>query len=119
MLLKALAPFEGGINSKALTSSLSGEGSLLKVGSFSFGSPVRASAVSKPIFDIKSTKDNTKISTPILSGPVKNAISFGSLDVSASPKAVVVGLLPITAQADQEVLILDHQQGVVSSHLRH
>ena len=89
MLLKALAPFEGGINSKALTSSLSGEGSLLKVGSFSFGSPVSASDVSNPIFEIKaikSTEDKTKISTPILFGSVKNVLSYGSMAASTSPK---------------------------------
>ena len=70
-----------------LTSSLPGESYLLKVGSFSFGSPVSASAVSKPIFEIKSTEDKTNISTPMLSGSVKNVLSFGSLATSASPKS--------------------------------
>ena len=45
---------------------LSGEVSFLKVGSFSFGSPVSDSTVSKPIFYIKATEDNTNISTPML-----------------------------------------------------
>ena len=44
------APFVGGINSKAVNLSLSGEGYLLKVGSFSFGSSVSASTAGKPIF---------------------------------------------------------------------
>ena len=60
MLLNAPSQFVGGIKSKAVTSSLSGAGSSLKVGYFSFGSPMSASAVSKPIFDIKSTEDNNK-----------------------------------------------------------
>ena len=67
--------------------SLSGDGSLSKVGSFSFGSPVSAYAVSKTIFDIKATEENTKISTPMLSGSVKNILSFGSMDESAPPKS--------------------------------
>ena len=46
-----------------------------------------ASAVSKPIFYIKATGDNTKNSTPVLSGSVKNALHFGSMDESASPKS--------------------------------
>ena len=87
MPLKAPAPFGGGIKSKAVTSSLSGEGSSLKVGSFSFGSPVRASLVSKPTFENKATEDKTKIYTPMLSGSGKNFTSFGSLAASASPKS--------------------------------
>ena len=70
-----------------MISSLSGEGYLLKVGSFSFGSPVSASAISKPIFEIKATEDNTNISTPMLSVSGKNDASFGSLAASASPKS--------------------------------
>ena len=50
MSLNAPALFGGGIDPKAVTSSLSGEGYPLEVGSFSFGSPVSASTVSKPIF---------------------------------------------------------------------
>ena len=69
-----------------LTSSLSDECYLLKVGSFSFVSPVIDSAVSKPIFDIKATEDKTKTSTLILSGSGKNVLSFGSMATSASPK---------------------------------
>ena len=33
----------------------------MKVGSFLFGSPVSASAVTKPIFEIKSTEENDKV----------------------------------------------------------
>ena len=55
MPLKPPEPFVGGIKYKAFSSSLSGEGSLLKVGSYSFGSPVISSAVSKQIFEIKAT----------------------------------------------------------------
>ena len=69
-----------------MTSSLSGEGSSLKVCSFSFGSPVRASAVNKPIFEIKATNDNTNISVPMFSGSGKHVLSFGYMDASASPK---------------------------------
>ena len=58
----------------------------MKVGSFSFGSPVSASAVGKPIFEIKATEDKTNISTPMLYGSGKNIASFGSMDASASPK---------------------------------
>ena len=58
----------------------------MKVGSFSFGSPVSSSAVSKPIFEIKATEDKTKISTPILYGSVKNVLSFGSMDASTLSK---------------------------------
>ena len=43
------------------------ESSSLKVDSFSFGSPVSASAVSKPIFEIKATECKTNIYTPMLS----------------------------------------------------
>ena len=87
MPLKPPAPVGGGIKSKALNSSLSGEGYSLKVGSFSFGSPVSTSAVSKPIFYIKATEDKTKIPAPMLSESGKNFVSFGSLDPSASPKS--------------------------------
>ena len=55
------APFGCGINPKDMTSSLTGEGYSLKVGSFSFGSPVSASAVSKPIFEIKATEENYNV----------------------------------------------------------
>ena len=51
------------INYKAVNLSLSGEGSSLKVGYFSFGSPVSASAISKTIFDIDSTEDKNKVSS--------------------------------------------------------
>ena len=73
MSLKAPAPFGGEIKSKAVTSSLSGEGYSFKVGYFSFGSPVIASAVNKPIFEIKATEDKNNIYTPALSGSVKTS----------------------------------------------
>ena len=69
-----------------MTSSLSGEVYLLKSGLFSIGSPVSASAVSDPIFEIKATEYKTNISTLMLSGSVKNFVSFGSLAASTSPK---------------------------------
>ena len=87
MSLKPPAPFGGGIKSKAVTLSLSGDISSFKVGSLSFGSPMSASAVSKPIFETNATEDKTKISTPMLSGSEKNVVSFGSLAASATPKS--------------------------------
>ena len=69
-----------------MTSSLSGEGSLSKVGSFLFGSPVSVSAVSKPIFEIIATEYNTNIPTPMLYVSVKKSVSFVSLSASALPK---------------------------------
>ena len=86
MSLNFPEPFVCGINSKALTSSLSGDSSLLKLGSFSFGSPVSASTVSKPILEIEATEDNNKITTPMLSGSGKKIVYFGSLATSASTK---------------------------------
>ena len=86
MPLNPPASFGGGIKYKAITSSLSGEGYSLKVGSFSFGSTVSASAVSKPTFEIKATVYKTNISTHMLSGSVKSIVSFGSMAASASPK---------------------------------
>ena len=59
----------------------------MKVGSFSFVSPVIASAVSKPIFEINSSEDKTNISTPMLSGSGKNVVSFGSLSARVPPKS--------------------------------
>ena len=69
-----------------MTSSLTGEGSSLKFGSFFFGSPVSAFSVIKPIFENKATEDKTKIYTPMLSGSGKNVVSFGYLDTRDSPK---------------------------------
>ena len=54
---------------------------------FSFGSPVIASAVSNPIFEIKATEQNTNIYTPMLFGSGKNVLSFGSMTAIASPKS--------------------------------
>ena len=59
---------------------------MLELGSFSFGSPLSSSAVSKPIFDIQATEDNTNISTPMFSGSGKNVVSFGYLAANTSPK---------------------------------
>ena len=75
------------VKPNAATSSLSGDSSSLKVGYFSFGSSVSVSTVSKPIFDIKDTGDNSKITTPMLSGSGKNIKFFCCLDASASPKS--------------------------------
>ena len=86
MSLNSTAPFGVFINTKAVTSLLSGEVSSLKVVTFSFGLPLSASAVSKPIFYIKVTEDKTNISIPMLSGSGKNFVSFGSMDANASPK---------------------------------
>ena len=44
-----------------MTSSLSGEGSPLKVGSLLFDSPVSASAVSEPIFEMRDAEYNNKV----------------------------------------------------------
>ena len=84
MSIKPSATFICGIKFKDVTSSLSGESFSMKVGSFSFGLPVSASAVSKPISEIKATEDDTNINKTILSGSAKNFVYFGSLDVSAS-----------------------------------
>ena len=86
MSLMTPSLFRGGIKAKAVTLSLSGEGSSLKVGFLSFGSPVSASVVSNPIFEINATEDKTNICTPMLSGSGKNVGYFGSLAASASPK---------------------------------
>ena len=67
----------------------------------------------KPIFDIKDIEYKTNISTHTLSRSIKNVLYFGSLAARASLKAALVGLRLIPAQADQEVLSLDHQKGVL------
>ena len=108
MSLKALEPFVGGIKFKTDTSSLSGYGSSLKAVFFLFGLPLSASAVSKPIFDIKATEDKNKISTPMLSESGKNVLYFGSMASIASPKSAAVVLLLIPAQMYQYVLSLYH-----------
>ena len=46
-----------------------------------------ASAVSKTIFEIKANGDKTNIYISMLSGSVKNFLSFGSMDESAAPKS--------------------------------
>ena len=74
------------------TSSLSGEGSLLKAVYFSFGSPLSAYDVSNPIFEIKATEDKTKISVYMFSGSGKNILLFGSLAASASSQSRYGGL---------------------------
>ena len=87
------------------------------MGSLSFGSPVSASTVSKPIFDIKTTEDNTKITTPMLSVSGKTFYTLVLWIQAPHQKSVVVGFLIIPVQADQEVLSLDHQKDEVN--LRH
>ena len=119
MLLNLPAPFLGGIKSKDFTSSLPGEGYLLKVGSFSFVSPVSASAVSKPIFEIKSTEDKSKIFTPMLSGSGKQIYHLVLWLWSPHQKTAVVGYLLIPEQVDRDVLSLVCQQGGVGYYLRH
>ena len=89
----------------------------MKVGSLSFGLPVSASTVSKPIFDIKATEDKNNISTPMLSVSGKNVPSFGSLAESASLKTSGGAFTDYPAQTAQEVLSLDHQQR--EENLRH
>ena len=103
MKLKDPAPFGGGIKSKAVTSALSGEVSSLKVGSFSFGLPVIASAVSKPVFEIKANEENTKISTPMLSWSGKKVLSFVLWMQAPLQKASVVDSLVIPEKVDQEL----------------
>ena len=44
-----------------MTSSLLCDGSLLKVGSFSFGAPASVSAISETIFETKKIKDKNKV----------------------------------------------------------
>ena len=88
-----------------MTSSLSSEGSSLKVGSLPFGSPVSFSSVSNSIFEINAPDDKNKIYTYMLSGSGKNVVSFGSL---AANTWWAFSLL-ILEQAEQEVLTLDHQ----------
>ena len=70
-----------------------------------------ASPISKSIFEIKATEDKTNIYTPMFSVSGKNVVSFGSLAAS------LVVLLLIPAQADHEVLSLNHHKGEVN--LRH
>ena len=101
-----LSPLWGGIKSKAVTSSLTGDGFLLKLVYLSFGSPLSSSVVGKPIFDIKATEDKTKISTPMLSGSGKNVISFGSMDARASTKTSGLGFADYSSTSGQGGRIL-------------
>ena len=95
--LKAPAPFRGGIKFKAATSSLSGEGYSLKLGSFSSGLPVIDSDVSKPIFEIKATEYKNNIPTPMLSGSGKTPYLLVPWLQAPHQKSAVVGLLIIPA----------------------
>ena len=63
----------------------------MKVVYLLFVSPVSASTISMPIFEITATEDKTNISTPILSESGKKSISFDSLAARASPKISVGG----------------------------
>ena len=56
MSLNTPSPFGDGLNYRGVNSSLSIEGASLKVRYFLFGSPVSASAGSKPIYEIKTTE---------------------------------------------------------------
>ena len=53
---------------------------------------MNTSVGSKPIFDIKVTEENTKITTPMLYVSGKNFLSFGSLAAIASQKSSSGGL---------------------------
>ena len=64
-----------------------------KVGSFSLGSPVSDTPVSKPIFDIKATEDKTKISTIMLSGSGKISYPLVFWLQALIQKEAVVGLM--------------------------
>ena len=76
-----------------------------------------ASAISKPIFEIKTTEGKNNISTHMLSGSGKTLHHLVLWLQAPHQKAVVVFWLLIPAQADQEVLSLDHKKGEVN--LRH
>ena len=65
MSLNTPSPFGDGLNYRGVNSSLSIEGASLKVRYFLFGSPVSASAGSKPIYEIKTTEYKTNISAPM------------------------------------------------------
>ena len=67
--------------------------------------------VNKPISETKATEDKTKISTPMLSGSVKNVASFGSLDAIAFPKTSGGGFSAYSSTSVPGGLILDHQKG--------
>ena len=87
------------------------EGSLLRVGYFSFVSPVSSSAFIKPIFEIKDTEYKKKIHAPTFgSGSGKTYYTLVLWLQVTHQKSMVVGLLLISAQEDQEVLSLYHQQ---------
>ena len=99
MSLNQPALFGGGIRFKDVTSSLSDGSSSLKVVSYSFFSPVSASAISKPIFEIKSTEDKTKIYTPIFLDQEKMLHPLVIWIQAPHQKAEVVGSLLIIAQS--------------------
>ena len=75
------------------------------------------SALSKTIFEIKATGENTNIYTPMLSGSGKNVLSFVSLVTSASPKSSGGGFAAYSSTGGSGGLNLDHQRGEVN--LRH
>ena len=77
---------------------------MLRVGSFSFGSPVSASTDSKTIFEINTTDENNNISTTMFSGSGKKSYTLVLWMQAPRQKAAVVGSLLIPAQADQELL---------------
>ena len=83
----------------------------MKVVFFSFGSPLSASVVSKRIFEIKSTEDNTNITTLVLYGSDKNVVSFGSMDSSASPKISGGGFASYSRTSGSGVLKFGSSKG--------
>ena len=80
-----------------MTSSLSGEVSLLKIDYFSFGSPGSAPSVSKPTFGTEATEDKNYIFTPMLSGPGKTSYPLVFWLQAPFQKLALVGLLLIPA----------------------
>ena len=83
--------------------------------SFSFGSPLSASAVSKPIFYIKATEDKAKFLHLYFLDQEKMSYPLVLWLQGPHQKPVVLSSLIIIAQADQKVLSLYHQKGEVNS----
>ena len=92
---------------------------MLRVGSFSFGSPVSASTDSKTIFEINTTDENNNISTTMFSGSGKKSYTLVPWLKVPRQKVVVVDLLIIQAQAYQDGLSSDNKQGGLGSRLIH
>ena len=84
----------------------------MEVGSLSFGSSASASALSKPIFEINSTEDKTKISTPMVSGSGKNVVFFGSLVGRTSPKSSSEGFAAYSSTSGSRGFKFGSSKGV-------